>query len=96
VKDPIQTILSETNNRMDILVNNSGYVPFGAFEGLSMDEVRSLYETNVFGVIRVTQAVLPTMRHQKSGIIVNLSSEKGFMVVREFQLMQVLNFLSNV
>lgn len=56
MKDPIQTILSETNNRMDILVNNAGYVLFGAFEDLSMDEVRSLYETNVFGVIRVTQA----------------------------------------
>jgi short-subunit dehydrogenase len=56
VKDPIQTILSETNNRMDILVKNAGYVLFGAFEDLSMDEVRSLYETNVFGVIRVTQA----------------------------------------
>lgn len=41
---------------MDILVKNAGYVLFGAFEDLSMDEVRSLYETNVFGVIRVIQA----------------------------------------
>jgi NAD(P)-dependent dehydrogenase (short-subunit alcohol dehydrogenase family) len=49
----------------------------GAFEDLSIKEIKDLYETNVFGVVRVTQAVLPTMRRQQSGIIVNVSSGAG-------------------
>jgi short-subunit dehydrogenase len=59
------------------LVNNAGYGLIGAFEDLSIDEIKNLYETNVFGLIRVTQAVLPVMREQKSGIIVNVSSGAG-------------------
>jgi NAD(P)-dependent dehydrogenase (short-subunit alcohol dehydrogenase family) len=45
----------------------------GAFEDLAIDELKAQYETNLFGVTRVTQAVLPMMRKQKSGIIVNIS-----------------------
>jgi short-subunit dehydrogenase len=59
------------------LVNNAGYGLIGAFEDLSIDEIKNLYETNVFGLMRVTQAVLPIMRKQKSGIIVNVSSGAG-------------------
>jgi short-subunit dehydrogenase len=59
------------------LVNNAGYGLIGAFEDLSIDEIKNLYETNVFGLMRVTQAVLPVMREQKSGIIVNVSSGAG-------------------
>ncbi len=59
------------------MVNNAGYGLIGAFEDLSIDEIKNLYETNVFGLIRVTQAVLPVMREQKSGIIVNVSSGAG-------------------
>jgi short-subunit dehydrogenase len=59
------------------LVNNAGYGLFGAFEDLSMEGIKNLYETNLFGLVRVTQAVLPTMRRQKSGVIVNLSSGAG-------------------
>ena len=64
-------------NRIDLLVNNAGYGLAGAFEDLSMEEIKAQYETNLFGVIRVTQAVLPIMRKQKSGIIVNISSGLG-------------------
>jgi short-subunit dehydrogenase len=60
-----------------VLVNNAGYALFGAFEDLAMEEIKAQYETNVFGVIRMTQAVLPVMRKQKSGIIVNISSALG-------------------
>jgi NAD(P)-dependent dehydrogenase (short-subunit alcohol dehydrogenase family) len=76
VKDAVQAILSETG-RIDLLVNNAGYVLSGAFEDLAMDEIKTQYDTNVFGLIRTTQAVLPIMRRQKSGIIVNISSGAG-------------------
>ena len=76
VNNAIQTIVSETG-RIDVLVNNAGYALGGALEDLSMEEIKHQYETNVFGLIRVTQAVLPIMRKQQSGIIVNLSSGAG-------------------
>jgi NAD(P)-dependent dehydrogenase (short-subunit alcohol dehydrogenase family) len=76
VKNAVQTMSSETG-RINILVNNAGYVLDGAFEDLSMDEIKAQYETNVFGLIRTTQAVLPIMREQKSGTIVNISSVAG-------------------
>jgi NAD(P)-dependent dehydrogenase (short-subunit alcohol dehydrogenase family) len=76
VKNAIQSILSESG-RIDLLVNNAGYGLTGAFEDIGMDEIKSLYETNVFGVIRVTQAVLPIMRKQGSGRIINISSGAG-------------------
>jgi NAD(P)-dependent dehydrogenase (short-subunit alcohol dehydrogenase family) len=60
-----------------VLVNNAGYGLVGAFEDLAMEEIKTQYETNLFGVIRVTQAVLPIMRRQKSGLIVNISSAVG-------------------
>jgi len=75
VKDAVQAILSETG-RIDVLVNK-GYVLSGAFEDLAMDEIKTQYDTNVFGLIRTTQTVLPIMRRQNSGIIVNISSGAG-------------------
>jgi NADP-dependent 3-hydroxy acid dehydrogenase YdfG len=76
VKNAIQSITDESS-RIDVLVNNAGYGLFGAFEDLTIEEIKAQYETNVFGVIRVTQAVLPIMRKQKSGVIVNISSVVG-------------------
>ena len=69
----MQSITAEAS-RIDVLVNNAGYGINGAFEDLAMEEIKAQYETNLFGVMRVTQAVLPIMRKQKSGMIVNISS----------------------
>ena len=76
VKNAVETISSETG-RIDILVNNAGYGLNGAFEDLAMDEIKAQYETNLFGLIRTTQAVLPIMRRQKSGTVINISSGVG-------------------
>jgi NAD(P)-dependent dehydrogenase (short-subunit alcohol dehydrogenase family) len=76
VTNAIQEISSEAG-RIDVLVNNAGYGLNGAFEDLAIDEIKAQYETNVFGLIRTTQAVLPIMRRQRSGTIVNISSGAG-------------------
>jgi NAD(P)-dependent dehydrogenase (short-subunit alcohol dehydrogenase family) len=63
--------------RIDVLVNNAGHGLTGAVEEASDAEIMSVYETNVFGLMRVTRAILPHLRKQKSGHIVNLSSIGG-------------------
>jgi NAD(P)-dependent dehydrogenase (short-subunit alcohol dehydrogenase family) len=76
VKNGMQLIAAEAN-RVDVLVNNDDYALIGAFEDLTIEEIKTQYETNVFGRIRMTQAALPIMRKQKSGIIVNMNSVVG-------------------
>jgi NAD(P)-dependent dehydrogenase (short-subunit alcohol dehydrogenase family) len=62
---------------IDVLVNNAGYGAFGALEAASDDVIRQQFEVNLFGLIAVTKAVLPGMRAQKSGVIINVSSIGG-------------------
>jgi NAD(P)-dependent dehydrogenase (short-subunit alcohol dehydrogenase family) len=76
VKEAIENIVNE-RERIDVLVNNAGYLLLGPLEELSIEEFKEQFETNFFGVIRVTQAVLPIMRRQRQGTIVNISSIAG-------------------
>ena len=64
--------------RIDVLVNNAGYGLLGAIEESSAAEVERLYRTNVFGLLNVTRAVLPGMRRQRAGHIINFSSIGGY------------------
>jgi NAD(P)-dependent dehydrogenase (short-subunit alcohol dehydrogenase family) len=65
--------------RLDLLVNNAGYGQFGCTEDVSVDDFRKQFETNFFSIVRIIQEVVPIMRNQKSGIIVNISSVVGRM-----------------
>jgi NAD(P)-dependent dehydrogenase (short-subunit alcohol dehydrogenase family) len=78
--DQIRSVVGEANQtfgRIDVLINNAGYGSVGALEEFSSAEIRRVFETNVFGLMEMTRAVLPIMRAQKSGHIMNLSSVAG-------------------
>ncbi len=77
VKKSVATAITEFG-KIDVLVNNAGYGLGGGIEEPSEEQIRKQFETNVFGVISVMREVLPTMREQKSGHILNLSSIGGF------------------
>lgn len=68
----------ERFGRIDVLVNNAGYGLLGAVEEASGEEIRALYETNVFGLLNVTRAVLPSMRQRGRGHVMNISSVGGY------------------
>src|SRR5262245_47487212 len=72
----VKAVVNEVG-RVDILVNNAGYELAGALEETSIDETKAQFETNFFGVVRMVKAVLPSMRQQKQGKIINVSSLAG-------------------
>ena len=76
IRTAIQNILAEAR-RIDVVINNAGYGLFGAVEDLSMDKIIDQFETNFFGAVRVIKSVLPIMRNQRSGTILNISSMVG-------------------
>lgn len=65
--------------RIDVLVNNAGYGGHAVFEQAQDEDIRTMYETNVFGVMNVARAVLPLMRKQKSGCVINVTSMAGML-----------------
>lgn len=72
----VQQVINE-QGRIDVLWNNAGYGLYGPVEELSMEQVQSQFEVNVYGVARLTQKVLPYMRKQRDGLIINTSSMGG-------------------
>lgn len=76
VKNTITEII-EREGKIDVLVNNAGYGEYGAVEDVSIENAKYQMEVNVFGLVRVTKLVLPHMRKQRSGYIINVSSVGG-------------------
>jgi short-subunit dehydrogenase len=76
IENAVNQIKTE-EKRIDVLINNAGYGLVGFFEELRLDEIRSQFETNFFGVLTVTKKIIPLMREQKSGTIINISSGAG-------------------
>jgi NAD(P)-dependent dehydrogenase (short-subunit alcohol dehydrogenase family) len=72
----VEAIIADTG-RIDVLVNNAGYGLYGALEDVPIEEARRQFDVNLFGLARLTQLVLPQMRAQRDGYIVNVSSMGG-------------------
>lgn len=78
ISNAVNTVL-EKEGRIDVLVNNAGMGITGPIEDTPTDEMRAVFETNFFGAVEVMKAVLPSMREQQSGLIINITSIAGYM-----------------
>lgn len=87
----IENVISEFG-RIDVLVNNAGIGFAGAIEEASIDEIRIVFEANLFGTLKLTQSVLPGMRAKKSGVIVQISSHAGVKAFAGFGIYNASKF----
>lgn len=78
IVEAVNTVVKK-EGRIDVLINNAGYGSYGSVEEVPIEEAKRQFEVNIFGLALITQLVLPTMRKQKSGRIVNISSMGGKM-----------------
>lgn len=76
----VDTVIQKAG-RIDVLINNAGYVLAGALEEVTIEQAKAQFETNLFGVMRMVKAVLPVMRRQGGGQIINMSSLAGLVPV---------------
>ena len=76
IDDVVNQIINE-QNRIDVLINNAGYGLWGAVETISIDEAKRQFDVNIFGLAYLTKKIIPLMRKQKSGKIINMSSMGG-------------------
>jgi NAD(P)-dependent dehydrogenase (short-subunit alcohol dehydrogenase family) len=82
----------EKFGRIDVVVNNAGFGFAGSIEEATIEEIRNVFEANFFGALQVTQAVLPTLRKQKSGHIIQISSHGGFKAIAGFGVYNASKF----
>jgi NAD(P)-dependent dehydrogenase (short-subunit alcohol dehydrogenase family) len=78
VEKCVNAVLAQTG-KIDFLINNAGISIYGAIEEVSLAQIKAVFETDFFGVVRMAQAVLPTMRRQASGRVINIGSIAGFL-----------------
>lgn len=76
VKQGIAKVIKE-QDKIDILINNAGYAQYGSLEDVTIEQAKAQFETNVFGYVRTIKEVLPSMRKQRSGHIINITSTAG-------------------
>jgi len=81
IQDAVREILQRTGGRLDALINNGAYGQPGAVEDLRRDVIRTQFETNLFGLLELTNLIIPVMRKQGSGRIINISSLLGFVAL---------------
>lgn len=86
VGDAVESLLEKTNGKIDVLINNAGVAAGGLSETFTPDQLRAMFEVNVFGVHRVLRAALPAMRDAKSGLVINIGSILGRVTLPFFSL----------
>lgn len=91
IKQAVETII-KTFGKIDVLVNNAGFSVTGIFEGITEEDLKRQFDTNVFGLMQLTKEVLPHMRHQKSGCIINVSSIAGKLALPLFSIYHATKF----
>ena len=86
IDSAITQLLEKSNNQLDVVVNNAGMASMGISESFTPEQLRNLFEVNVFGVQRVIRATLPVLRAKRSGLLVNVGSILGRVTIPFFGL----------
>ena len=86
IDSAVKQLLKTTNNQLDVVVNNAGMASAGISESFTAEQVREMFDVNVFGVQRVMRATLPALRAQRSGLVINIGSILGRVTIPFFGL----------